>query len=151
MRFTVVLLFSLVSVFMFSQRNAYYEVLKSGNKKQLLLAIDNIPNVGSQNLKKAFLGALYCKLASCQSKVTDKIRDFKKGAELLESSISHEPSNIELRFLRLIIQENAPPILHYNTQIENDCLLIKNAFSRQTNELKLIITDYAKSSGKLTL
>ncbi len=151
MRSICVVVFSLICISLFSQRDAYYDVLKSGNKKQLLLALDNIPNIGSTNLKKAFSGALYCKLASFESNVIDKIKDFKKGAELLEAAIANEPTNIELRFLRLIIQENAPPILRYNTNIDHDCLLIKNSFTKQTAELKPIITDYAKSSRKLIL
>ena len=151
MRFVFLVLFSCINLVLFSQRSNYYEVLNKGNKQQLLNTIDNLPNTGSLNLKKAYTGALYCKLASFHVNVADKVRDFKKGAELLEKAIAIEPMNTELRFLRLTIQENAPPILRYNSNISNDCMWIKSTLDKQTIELKLIITNYAKSSRKLVL
>ena len=78
---------------------------------------------------------------------------FLKGKDKLEHLINNYSNNIELRFLRLTIQENLPKILGYNENINEDKTFInknlhlvsdQDLFSRITNYLddqKLTNTD----------
>ena len=78
---------------------------------------------------------------------------FLKGKDKLEYLINNYSNNIELRFLRLTIQENLAKILGYNENINEDKTFINNnlhlvsdkdLFSRITNYLdgqKLTNTD----------
>lgn len=45
---------------------------------------------------------------------------FYKGKKILEEVIAQHPDNIELKFLRFMIQTNIPSILGYNAHIQND-------------------------------
>lgn len=72
---------------------------------------------------------------------------FKKGATNLEAIIANDPNNIESRFIRLSIQENSPKILKYNTNIEEDKLLIIKQFSNiKSKTLQKHIKDYVLES-----
>ncbi|MDG1476252.1 MAG: hypothetical protein P8Q14_03835 [Vicingaceae bacterium] len=51
---------------------------------------------------------------------------FLKGKDTLEHLINNYSNNIELRFLRLTIQENLPKILGYNENIIEDKTFINN-------------------------
>lgn len=49
-----------------------------------------------------------------------KLSYFKKGKQMLEHAIMLDERNIELRFLRLMVQVNLPSFLGYNTDIQKD-------------------------------
>lgn len=74
---------------------------------------------------------------------------FIEGVTLLEETIKRDPNNIELRLIRLSIQENTPKLLRYKSDIENDKDLILNQYnSIKSNTLKNYIKDYiAQSKG----
>lgn len=57
--------------------------------------------------------------------VKNKKRFFKQGVLLLEKQIERQPENIELRFIRLSIQENSPKRLKYKKKISVDKSFIK--------------------------
>ena len=49
-----------------------------------------------------------------------KLNTFSKGKAKLEQLIKKEPKNANLRYVRLVIQEQLPKMLNYNSDIEND-------------------------------
>ena len=55
-----------------------------------------------------------------------KLRKFNKSKKELDRLVDYNPMNIHLRYMRLVIQENAPGILGYNDNIEEDKLFLKN-------------------------
>lgn len=55
----------------------------------------------------------------------DKLSVFNKEKSRLEELIRYNPKNIHLRYLRLVIQENTPKILNYNSNIKQDKSFIK--------------------------
>ena len=71
-------------------------------------------------LLQAYRGATHTLMADhCWNPVT-KFDHFKKGIALIDQAIIDLPNCIELRYIRFMIQANAPGFLGYNTQIEND-------------------------------
>ncbi len=54
----------------------------------------------------------------------DKISIFKKEKHNLEQWIKKYPNNIHFRYIRLVIQENTPSFLKYNSSIKNDKIFI---------------------------
>jgi hypothetical protein len=100
---------------------------------------------------KKHKGALLMKKAGFQKTPKDKLTFFKEGRILLENEISLDPKNSEYRFLRLIIQENAPKIVKYNTDILGDSDLVKNNYLSLHSEVKSAIITYSKSSTILKL
>jgi hypothetical protein len=127
---------------------AVYDALSSDNEEKLtkqLALLKQFPDASQQ----AYRGAMLMKKAGSQRGPRAKLNMFKDGKELLDKEINAHPSNAEFRFLRLIIQENAPHILGYYHQTDEDAVIIANAFSRMRDEVKNAVKDYAAKSKTL--
>ncbi|MGB0881964.1 MAG: hypothetical protein ACPGSO_03345 [Vicingaceae bacterium] len=68
---------------------------------------------------------------------------FLNGKQALEALIKENNNNVELRFLRLTIQENLPKLLGYNNKIEEDkTFLNKHIHLVTDHDLLNRITNY---------
>jgi hypothetical protein len=87
---------------------------------------------------------------SLQSKfTTDKKKRkelFIEGVTLLEKAMKQEPNAIEIRLIRLSIQENTPKLLGYKANIEEDKKFIIANFNQQDAALKKYVSLYVKNS-----
>ena len=101
--------------------------------------------------KEGFTGALLMKKAGIVKSVKNKLNLFKVGNHKLEDAIRQDSLNTEYRFLRLIIQENAPNILNYNKDKKNDSVFIKENYKNLPPVVKQAIIDYSKKSKVLKL
>ena len=73
---------------------------------------------------------------------------FNKGVIKLDQLIESYPDNIELRFLRLTIQNNAPIFLGYNQKVNNDKQFIYSGLNRVSDmDLKERITYYLRKNN----
>ena len=59
-----------------------------------------------------------------------QLKEFYKGRDLLEKAIKMDNNNIELRFLRLTVQSNAPFFLNYSGKIDDDKELISKNYTK---------------------
>jgi hypothetical protein len=131
-----------------SFRSHYYQVLNSSDLQSIDFQLDNI--IGKPvNDSLAFSGALLMKKAGLMKSPGEKLSTFKDGRSRLEQSIKNDSSNIEYRFLRLIIQENAPSIMRYYINMEEDKNFILQKFSQVNSLLKREIVKYSSSSKSL--
>lgn len=81
----------------------------------------------------------------------DKLSTFSKGKNLLEQTVTKEPSNLEIRFLRLTIQSNSPTFLGYSDAIPRDKKFVLQSVKLETDiELKNMIVAYLQKSDILT-
>jgi hypothetical protein len=73
-----------------------------------------------------------------------KYEAFSEGKKKLEFIIKKYPNNIELHFLRLMIQDNLPSFLGYSDQIEKDKIFIKKSIKKlkRDSDLKTRIIEY---------
>lgn len=72
---------------------------------------------------------------------------FIEGVTLLEETIKREPNNVELRLIRLSIQENTPKLLRYKSEITTDKEFILTQYnSLKSTNLKNHIKDYIAQS-----
>lgn len=95
----------------------------------------------------AYKGALLTIKAKFTKPIKDKKRYFQEGVSLLEHAISIEPENIELRCLRMGVQENAPKILKYKGNIEADKKFLIDHFAAVKNqEIKELIAGFVRQS-----
>jgi hypothetical protein len=77
----------------------------------------------------------------------NKLSAFNKGKEKLDSLLSININNVELRFLRYTIQENAPSFLGYNSKIDEDKkFLLKTYPNLMDSDLKTKIISYLKKN-----
>lgn len=99
--------------------------------------------------KEAFTGALLMKKAGLVGGPAKKLKTFKEGHEKLEAALAKESNNAEFRFLRLMIQENAPKILNYDKDLATDSEFITKHFSELPPAVQKAVTDYSKRSKVL--
>jgi hypothetical protein len=86
-------------------------------------------------------------LSSRYEKKTQSKKDrFKEGVKLLEATIKKEPNTIEIRMIRLSIQETVPPITGYKKNIKEDKKYIAAHYSEQSPTLKEYLKDFILQS-----
>jgi hypothetical protein len=131
-------------------RSVFYSILKSGTADEINTQINRVKESLLPE-KEAYEGALLMKGSEKLSKAKDKLNMFKSGRSKLESSISKNKTNIEYRFIRLIIQEHAPKIVKYREEMEEDSKLIQTNFQNLSVFLQQLIIDYSKDSRVLKI
>ncbi|AFL80417.1 hypothetical protein Aeqsu_0914 [Aequorivita sublithincola DSM 14238] len=95
----------------------------------------------------AYKGAVLTLKAKFAKKKSDKIDFFKEGVSLIESAVKAEPSDIEIRYIRMSVQENSPRFLGYHKNIEEDKeFILKNYPNVSSKELKMVIKDFVMNS-----
>ncbi len=99
--------------------------------------------------KEAFAGTLQMKKAGLLKVPKEKLDNFKRGATKLEMVLRSDTSNVEHRFLRLIIQEHAPKIVKYRSKIDDDATFIKTNYKALSPEVQKILIDYSQTSKAL--
>lgn len=90
----------------------------------------------------AYKGAVSALSAKYTRDNTTRKNLFKNGVSLLEFAISQKPENIEIRCLRLSIQENSPKFLKYRSNIQEDKTFILSQYEKTNSKA---IRDFVKS------
>lgn len=96
-------------------------------------------------LMQAYKGAALVIWGKYARGIEEKKRVARQGITLLESAVANDPDHIEIRTLRLSIQENSPKILKYKGKIEEDRSFVNQKFQElPEGELKSFIAGYLK-------
>ena len=132
-------------------RAAFYRAIQSENKSLVDAQIAELNSAPADVSRDAFLGAMMMRRAGFGGSAPAKLKFFKQGRRLLEGAIAGDPNNAEYRFLRLMIQENAPPALGYNKEEKNDSEMIRKSYKSLPEELQKTMADYNKKSKNLKL
>jgi hypothetical protein len=110
--------------------------------------------IGNYNKEDKVLWAYKGAAISLKAKFTKTIKEkkslFIEGVKCIENAVKSEPNNLEIRLIRLSIQENAPKILNYRKNIDEDKKLLLSNFEQQNLSLKEYIKKYIKQSGIFT-
>ncbi len=129
-----------------SEQN-YYRAFAGNN----LASIDSvIADLANDSSNKARLGAMMMKKAGLLKHAQEKVKVFAEGRELLESAIAADPENPEYRFLRLVIQQNAPPFLKYRDNLDSDKGFVLSHIDRLSPYLQTYVKNYFEYAGQST-
>lgn len=131
-------------------RGAFYKAMQVDKMDQVNAQLDQIKTAELKD-KDAFEGALIMKKAGLSSGAGKKLKIFKSGHAKLESAIQRDPGNVEFRFLRLMVQENAPGILGYKKELDKDSELVRKGYKKLPEEVQHAVVDYNKKSKILKL
>jgi len=101
--------------------------------------------------KEAYEGSLIMKKSGFPAKAKEKLKLFKEGRLKLENAITKDAANAEYRLLRLIIQENAPKVVKYRSDIEKDAAIVQSAYKKLSPAIQQAVIDYSKTSKNLKL
>jgi len=130
-------------------RNKFQGCTSKENTETLYLQLSTQKSV--DQIHSGYYGAVVALKAKYNSNPIKKYNYCKEGLNLLSSAIDKSPLDIELRYLRLIIQTNIPSFLGMNTNVEED----KNTIlSRIENEkdlpLKTLVSQFLLKSDICT-
>ena len=131
-------------------RPPFYNAMENDSKPALDSELVILQAVKSEPVE-AFEGALLMKKAGMGGSPASKLHLFKEGKKMLEKAIQQEPGNAEYRFLRLIVQENAPGFLGYKNDIEKDSAFIRKSYPSLPEAVQQAISRYNKKSKVLKL
>lgn len=99
----------------------------------------------------AYKGAVLAMTAKYEKGSKHRIEIFKNGISFVEYAIEVEPQNLEIRFVRLSLQQNSPKFLKYNKHLGEDKKFVLTNYSHiQSSELKNYIKDYILHSNNFT-
>jgi hypothetical protein len=129
-------------------KDAFFNAM-AGNSvlamEQQLKALKNL----STPEKEAFEGAMQMRRSATIAVPAKRLSLFRQGHRKLETAIGRSPENAEYRFLRLMVQENAPRSLGYNKNIDEDSRFIKDHFRSMPAVTRQHVTAYSKKPGAL--
>jgi hypothetical protein len=81
----------------------------------------------------------------------EKLKFFKHGSEKIENAITEDGTNVEIRFVRLVIQVNSPAFLNYDKNIDEDKDYLLNHYSECSKSVKKMISEYASLSDSFSI
>ena len=131
-----------------SGKQAFYQAIASNSASVWNKQLEAV-NTLAGNDRSAFHGALLMRKSGAQKTPGQKLSMFKQGHKLLEGAINQEVKNPEYRFLRLMIQENAPKIVGYNNNITDDARLVKASYKSFPDAVQKAVLSYSKTSKAL--
>ena len=131
-------------------KSVFYSAMAANDIAAINIQLSIVRN-SSISEKEAYEGTLLMKKAGLVTKAKEKLSLFKAGRLKLEVAIKKDNANTEFIFLRLIIQEHAPKIVNYNTNLENDASAIRANFKMLPQAVQQAISDYNKKSKVLKL
>ncbi|WP_026450844.1 hypothetical protein [Aequorivita capsosiphonis] len=95
----------------------------------------------------AYKGAILTLTAKFSKGIKHKKEFFKEGVSLIEAAVKADDTNIEIRYLRLSVQENSPKFLGYHEDIEEDKeFILMNYAAVNSKDLKNVIKGFALNS-----
>jgi len=127
-------------------RKMYSDVAKSeSNAKEFTEKLSGISS-NDEKILVAYKAASILLDSKFESILGSKISRFKEGAKLLEATLKSDPNNIEIRMIRLSIQEDVPGITGYKKNIKEDKKFITTHYAEQTGALKEYLKDFVLQS-----
>jgi hypothetical protein len=129
-----------------SIRKMYSDVAKSEtNAKEFTEKLSAVSN-SDEKILVAYKAASILLDSKFESILGSKISRFKEGAKLLEATLKSDPNNIEIRMIRLSIQEDVPGITGYKKNIKEDKKFITTHYAEQNATLKEYLKDFVLQS-----
>lgn len=99
----------------------------------------------------AYKGAVLAMTAKYEKGSKHRMEVFKNGISFVEYAIEVEPQDLEIRFVRLSLQQNSPKFLKYNKHLDEDKKFVLSNYNHiQSSELKNYIKDYILHSNNFT-
>jgi len=130
------------------EKAEFYEVMKSGTLDAITNELEAI-KAAPEKEREGYEGALLMKKAGLLKKPKDRLKFFKQGRIKLETALLADPENTEFHFLRLAIEERAPKIVKYHSDIEKDKAIVIKNFKSQPPAVRHAILDYSENSKML--
>lgn len=130
-------------------RNAYSKANLSNEGAKIFIAIAE-KKTSSDPVVTGYKAAAEILEAKVTTQKNKRKSFVKSGATSLENVIKNNPNNIELRVIRMSVQENIPKIVGYSRNLKEDKTFIVKNYSKQNAALKSYIKKFAAQSKTMT-
>lgn len=90
------------------------------NKELCREMIERFEKKTKNAIEQAYLGGFQTILAKHAFNPLKKLESFNNGRQTIEAAVQKEPFDVEVRCIRLSVQNNAPSILGYTGNIKED-------------------------------
>lgn len=128
-------------------RNLYRYAKDTKENTEKFYKVTQNTNYQKDPVLSAYYGCALTLKASYADSRGDKISFFRKGKKMIEEAIESDPSNIELRMIRLSVQSSAPRITrYYKNKDEDKSFLIDNVEKVSSPKLKEFIKGFMSTS-----
>lgn len=119
------------------------------NAKEFATKLNEVSKEDNKTLV-AYKGASLTIISRLEKKISDKSKKFKEGSSLIEYAVANEPNAIEIRMIRLSVQENVPKIVSYRGNKKEDKKFLLDHYKEQTGALRAYIGDFIAQSKSFT-
>ncbi|WP_459926222.1 hypothetical protein [Flavobacterium covae] len=126
-------------------RNQYEYASKSKKNTENFYELLQKTN-GDSPVLMAYKGAAILLKSRFATNKEERKEQFILGVKTLEQAVSKDENNVEIRLVRLSIQEHTPKFLKYKSNIEEDKKKILEGFNKQNVALKEYIHRYIAQS-----
>lgn len=131
-------------------RKEFVSATSSAAAAEKFLRTTEAISATSNPLLRAYKGAALLIWGKYVKEIEAKKKLSREGISLLEAAVKKDPDHIEIRTLRLSIQENSPKILKYKGKIEEDRAFVTQGYEElPEGELRSFVGGYLKNSEKL--
>lgn len=145
-----ILLFFFATPELSEVRKLYTEAAKSeSNAKAFNEKLVGVPDNDANKVLVAYKGCGLTLKSKFSGVLADKISFMKEGAKLIDAAAVAEPNNVEIRMIRLSVQESVPRIVGYRANKKEDKAMILKNF-RETGDLKDYIRNFINQSKSFT-
>ncbi len=121
-------IFSANQIALSDARKLYFDV---ASKKKSVSELSEATQNHTDQILLGYYAASLCLSADEATGAIAKLNLFNRGKSLLEKQLQLNPDSIDLRFLRLTIQESAPSFLGYHHNISEDRFFIISKLSKE--------------------
>jgi hypothetical protein len=152
----IFLLFILQSLHAFSKeigrmelRNSFHACSTSEKTESFYKVLSNANN--SNSIIQGYRGAVIAMRAKYGSNPMKKYTNCKDGLRLISDAIEKSPDDLELRYLRLLIESNIPAFLGMNYNVKEDKKIILNRINKEEDlHLRQMISSFLIKSDICT-
>lgn len=131
-------------------RKLYTDAAKSeANANAFSQKLADVPDTDDNKVLVAYKGCALTLKSKFSGVLGDKISFMKQGAKLIDAAAAAEPNNIEIRMIRLSVQESVPRIVNYRANKKEDkAVILKNY--KDAGDLKEYIRKFINQSKSFT-
>ena len=126
-------------------KSSFYKSMQSESSNEVDAVLNQLKTLDIPE-RDAYIGALTMRKAGLVGPPSKKLNTFKSGHKKLEAAIKKDTLNAEFRFLRLIIQEQAPGYLKYRGNIKQDSEYVRRSYKTLPDAVQQAIVNYSKKS-----
>ncbi|MFK6999772.1 hypothetical protein V3470_02345 [Flavobacterium oreochromis] len=130
-------------------RNQYEYASKSKNNTEKFYELIQKVN-GDSPVIIAYKGAAILLKSRFVTNKEERKEQFMLGVKTVEQAVAKDANSVEIRLIRLSIQEHTPKFLKYKSNIEEDKKIILLGFNKQNSGLKEYIQRYVFQSKVFT-